>query len=251
VKRLLMNCDQVFEVLTRGPFPTGEPQDEAVERHLRACHECRQLAEALRPAVALLHEAVSSEEAEQLPEYQGSLPWQRRAGRRKLAIARLEGPPAGEKEPKNPSQKKVRVTRGEPRRPQMVSAMRLIAASLIIAALGLVLGSNLFAPRVVQPMPGASAAVPVVERPISAEEGVPTAKGLLTLASLKLPNRCLPFSHRPISNDEAEKIADAMHGGSLDGLKCCTECHHAAGGQASGPRLVAAAQQACQACHRS
>ena len=80
MKRLLLNCDQVFEVLTRGPFPTGEPQDEAVERHLRACHECRQLAEALRPAVALLHEAVSSEEAEQLPEYQGSLPWQRRSG---------------------------------------------------------------------------------------------------------------------------------------------------------------------------
>jgi len=95
VKCLLLNCDQVFEVLTRGPFPTGEPQDEAVERHLRACHECRQLAEALRPAVALMHEAVSSEEAEQLPEYQGSLPWQRRSGRRKLLIARLEHPPVG------------------------------------------------------------------------------------------------------------------------------------------------------------
>jgi hypothetical protein len=251
VKKLLLNCDQVFDVLTRGPFPTGEPQDEAVERHLRACHECRQLAEALRPAVALLHEAVSSEEAEQLPEYQGSLPWQRRSGRRKLAIARLEGPPSGEKESKDPSQKKVRVTRGEPRRPQMVSAMRLIAASLIIAALGLVFGSNLFAPRVVQPMPGANASVPVAERPVSAEEGVPTAKGLLTLASLKLPNTCVPFSHRPISIAEAEQIAAAMHGGSLEGLKCCTECHHAGGRHASGPRLVAAAQQACQACHRS
>jgi len=237
----------VFEVLTRGPFPTGEPQDEAVERHLRACHECRQLAEALRPAVALLHEAVSSEEAEQLPEYQGSLPWQRRSGRRKLAIARLEGPPNEKTPPKNC----VSVTRGEPRRPQMVSAMRLIAASLIIAALGLVFGSNLFAPRVVQPMPGANSAVEMSERPISAEEGVPTARGLLTLASLKLPNSCVPFDHRPISIAEAEQMAAAIHGGSLDGLKCCTECHHAGGGRSSGPRLVAAAQQACQACHRS
>jgi hypothetical protein len=247
VKRLLLNCDQVFEVLTRGPFPTGEPQDEAVERHLRACHECRQLAEALRPAVALLHEAVSSEEAEQLPEYQGSLPWQRRAGRRKLAIARLEGPPNAKK----PPQGKVRVTRGEPRRPQIVSAMRLIAASLIIAALGLVLGSNLLAPRVVQPMPVANSGVPGAERPLSAEEGVPTAKGLLSLASLKLPDSCLPFSHRAISNAEAEQIAAGMQSGSLHGLKCCTECHHAGAGGASGPRLVAAAQQACQACHRS
>jgi hypothetical protein len=247
VKRLLLNCDQVFEVLTRGPFPTGEAQDEAVERHLRACHESRQLAVALRPAVALMHEAVSSVEAEQLPEYQGSLPWQRRSGRRKLAIAKLEGPP----NEKNPPQNNVRVTRGEPRRPQMVSAMRLIAASLIIAALGLVFGSNLFAPRVVQPMPGANAVVATAERPASAEEGVPTAKGLLMLASLKMPNTCLPYSHRPISNDEAEKIAAAIHGGSLDGLKCCTDCHHAGGGRAVGPRLIAAVQQACQACHRS
>jgi hypothetical protein len=175
------------------------------------------------------------------------LPWQRRAGRRKLAIARLEGPPNAKKTP----QGKVRVIRGEPRRPQMVSAMRLIAASLIIAALGLVLGSNLFAPRVVQPMPGANASASTAERPISAEEGVPTAKGLLTLESLKLPNSCLPSSHRAISSAEAEQIAASMHGGSLDGLKCCTECHHAGGGRASGPRLVAAAQQACQACHRS
>jgi hypothetical protein len=250
VKKLLLNCDQVFEVLTRGPFPTGEPQDEAVERHLRACHECRQLAEALRPAVALLHEAVSSEEAEQLPEYQGSLPWQRRPGRRKLAIARLEGPPDA-KEAKNTPQGKVRVTRGEPRRPQLVSAMRLIAASLIIAALGLVFGSNLFAPRFVQPMPGASAAVAMSERPMSAEEGVPTAKGLLTLASLNLPNTCLPSSYRAFSNTEAEQIAALMHGGSLDGLKCCTDCHHAGSDRASGPRIVAAVQQACQACHRS
>ena len=126
----------------------------------------------------------------------------------------------------------------------------MIAASLIIAALGLVFGSNLFAPRVVQPMPGASASVPAAERPASAEEGVPTAKGLLTLASLKLPSSCVPFSHRPLSSDEAAKLFEAMNHGSLDGLKCCTECHHAGGGRASGPRLVAAAQQACQACHR-
>ena len=72
--KLLVNCDQVFDVLTRGPFPTGEASDEAVEQHLRACHDCRRLAEALRPAVALMHEAVSGDQALSLPEYQGSLP---------------------------------------------------------------------------------------------------------------------------------------------------------------------------------
>ena len=74
MKQLLVSCDQVFDVLTRGPFPTGAASDEGVEQHLRACHECRQLAEALRPAVALMHEAVSAEQAIDLPGYQGSLP---------------------------------------------------------------------------------------------------------------------------------------------------------------------------------
>ena len=74
MKQVLLNCDQVFDVLTRGPFPTGSADDEGVEHHLRACHECRQLAEALRPAVDLLHETVPQDGAAELPTYQGSLP---------------------------------------------------------------------------------------------------------------------------------------------------------------------------------
>jgi hypothetical protein len=75
-----MNCDQVFDILTRGPFPAGEPTDDAVEWHLEGCDECRRLAEALRPAVELLHEAIIDDEAESLPGYSGRLvfdamPW--------------------------------------------------------------------------------------------------------------------------------------------------------------------------------
>ena len=68
-----MNCDQVFDVLTRGPFPTGADSDIHVERHLLACHDCRQLAEALRPAVELLHECVDDAESDDLPGYRGWL----------------------------------------------------------------------------------------------------------------------------------------------------------------------------------
>jgi hypothetical protein len=68
-----MNCDQVFDILTRGPFPSGEPSDAAVERHLCACHECRELAEALQPAVSLLHESIGAEEGADLPGYRGAL----------------------------------------------------------------------------------------------------------------------------------------------------------------------------------
>jgi hypothetical protein len=66
-----MNCDLVFDVLTRGPFPTGHASDAAMERHLAACHECRQLAAALEPAVYLFHEALSAGEESELPGYRG------------------------------------------------------------------------------------------------------------------------------------------------------------------------------------
>lgn len=69
-----MNCDDVFDVLTRGPFPTGAASDAGVERHLAACSDCRQLAEALRPAIALFEEALGAEQARDLPGYWGDLP---------------------------------------------------------------------------------------------------------------------------------------------------------------------------------
>ncbi len=69
-----IDCDRVFDVLTRGPFPSGDPDDGLVETHLRCCHECRQLAEALRPAVDLFHESISPDECRELPGYQGVLP---------------------------------------------------------------------------------------------------------------------------------------------------------------------------------
>lgn len=65
-----IRCDAVFEHLTRGPFPAADAQDAAmVEAHLHCCHECRQLAEALRPGRDLVHEALAAEERVGLPAY--------------------------------------------------------------------------------------------------------------------------------------------------------------------------------------
>jgi hypothetical protein len=61
-----MRCDDVFEILTSGPFPNGAASDEAVELHLECCHECRRFAEALRP---LGDVALDSD----LPTYDGRL----------------------------------------------------------------------------------------------------------------------------------------------------------------------------------
>jgi hypothetical protein len=66
----ITQCDHVFDILTRAPFPSGDGEDAVVERHLASCHECRRLAEALRPAVNLFHEALQEEQGT-LPVYAG------------------------------------------------------------------------------------------------------------------------------------------------------------------------------------
>jgi hypothetical protein len=61
-----MRCDDVFEILTSGPFPSGSSSDEAVERHLCVCHECRSFAEAMRPIASIATES-------ELPTYKGRI----------------------------------------------------------------------------------------------------------------------------------------------------------------------------------
>lgn len=68
-----MDCDRVFMALTRGPFPSGDPQDGAVEAHLSACPACHRIAEALRPAIGLFVEAVTPAEGRGLPGYRGAV----------------------------------------------------------------------------------------------------------------------------------------------------------------------------------
>jgi hypothetical protein len=66
-----MTCDDVFDLLTRGPFPSGAAGDDQVEDHLTYCIECRRLAAALQPAIELFHESIGPEKSAQLPGYRG------------------------------------------------------------------------------------------------------------------------------------------------------------------------------------
>jgi hypothetical protein len=245
--KLLLNCDHVFEVLTRGPFPTGEPTDDAVEQHLAACHECRQLAEALRPAVALFHEAVSKEESLELPEYQGILPEPdpfendfRPVDPELRSLGRLfEQRPArrantrGAKAPPASHPAAWDVT-------PLIKAARLVAAAVLIVSLGWLAWGLTVSPR----YPGMAGAVPGK----SGVSGVAAAsrsalldhEGYLSLVALKLPESCLPPEMRA---GWSTRLAAA------DALRCCTECHRA-GGPQSGVASLAHFNQACSACHR-
>jgi hypothetical protein len=245
VRRTLLNCDQVFEVLTRGPFPTGDPEDDAVERHLRACHECRQLAEALRPAVALLHEAIASDDAMALPEYQGALPWRRPQRRAKLSIARL---PLEESRAKCNTRRNLS-SRSVAFSPAMMT-LRVVAASLLAFAIGALLFAFAWAPERDNRGNRDGLFASAASRR-NRDLGIPTANGLLQLAKLELPAACMPSSQRPVSAEHAAEIAAALENGTLANIQCCTECHRAGVKQPASARLIAVTEQNCQACHRA
>lgn len=163
--KLLVDCDNVFDRLTRGPFPSGEEDDSAVEGHLSVCHECRRLAEALRPAVSLLHEAYADEQIsdERLPAYHGTP--DRSTDR---AITRASGG-------------------------QWSLGWQLVAASL----LGVMIGS--LAINALMEGRGQGSQPVALAQP--AENG---ASGLTRLAVLKLSETCLPSGMALASNSAAK-----------------------------------------------
>ena len=237
--KLLFNCDQVFDVLTRGPFPAGEPSDDVVEQHLRACHDCRCLAEALRPAVALFHEAISSDDACGLPEYQGALAERHSPSRNVLLPRPL---PRGMRQ----LNQSPMISRPRPQADNLLKMVRLSAAAMLVVALGiLVYGFSA--------SPTSSPAMPLAQRPAVAmpiDEREPTADGLLRLAALRLPEACLPSDHRPRSAQHAAMLLASMQNGALANLQCCTECHHATAALQSAVAITALTEH-CRICHRS
>jgi hypothetical protein len=54
-----INCENVFDVLTRGPVSLNEEPE--LREHLLHCSQCRQLAEAFRPVIGLIHESLDDQ----------------------------------------------------------------------------------------------------------------------------------------------------------------------------------------------
>jgi hypothetical protein len=221
-----MNCDQVFDILTRGPFPSGDAADAAVERHLAACHECRRLAEALRPAVELFHESIG-------PDERGSahLPL---AASVEVAVAKSTGavpdasPSAGETLA-SPS----RLGRSWTTNLWRFAAAVALGAGLVLGLRGIGISDRLDeanpSNRPSQAAPATASADSVPSRP--------DAAGRQLLASFSLPAACFGI---------AEKVAAPR--GETEYL-CCTSCH--AKSNERRPRVVASATivQSCRACH--
>lgn len=226
----MIHCDEVFDILTRGPFPTGAPSDGIVENHLGHCDECRRLADALRPALELLQEAVTPEESRTLPRYGGSStcevePWNHAAsiGSSKTLVA---------------------TRRMVVRRPAVLAARawpwassaRFVAAAL----LGLVLAG------VLRHM-GTSGAMLTAGR-VKAATWHAADDGDQWFRKQNLPADC----RQPLAG---LTLLAAAPGAAAPGpeltveLTCCLGCHSAVDQKLYASTAVSRFVQACQACH--
>lgn len=225
-----MTCDDAFDILTRGPFPSGDVRtDELVERHLAACHECRQLAEALRPAVGLFHETLTAAETLCLPGYRGEL---RPAGtaalkRRRPAALQPTSPTPASTAPSKPQTPAVTHNASQGSRE---ARWMLLAACLIGVGLGV------FAS--VSTEPGRSGASRVdgaasVPSP-SATRSEHDRELLLTL--LNLPGACRGDAHP--SGLELRHTH-----------QCCTLCHNATEAATAPEVKLSMMVGSCLVCH--
>ena len=231
-----MNCDQVFDVLTRGPFPTGTPCDTPVEAHLRVCPECHRLAEALRPALELFQEAIGPEESRDLPGY-----WCEVAADRTQPLVSYATDP---QPPRALARRWTRTSLGK--NVSALSAWRLAAA----LALGVTLGSLLSARW---RFDGFSAAPPVDRVAAAVPLSPQDYQSRLTLAEQKmlagLPAACFGHQSGPAprySVSSAQVLASA----DLSNLNCCSECHNSNSDSVSSHATVTVSQS-CQICHKN
>ncbi len=226
-----MNCDQVFDILTRGPFPTGTSCDEHVETHLNECAECHRLAEALRPALELFQEAVDPEESRDLPGYFCAT-----GGERQSPVLSY----AAEYETR-PARRRLAVQLPQVRPRVPVAAWRTAAMIAIGVTVGLLLSGGA-ADRLGVPSLTTGAALPP---PPADEKPAISQADWMQLATL--PAAC--YGHKP---DHAPRYRlrddQLLASAKLENLNCCSGCHNAASDSvpSTATRLVA---QSCRHCH--
>lgn len=222
----LPTCDDVFDVLTRGPFPTGQHEtDMPIERHLTVCHSCRDLAEALRPATDMLASGQS-----ETAEADFSLP---------VFLA-------GDSTPSH------RCITDQPERPttDIVAAVRgpLIGLALCLMIVLAVQGNWSH---------GASGSGN--SQPTSSSYASASAGGGANLTDLLAgPNICslvsvdAAFKNQGTDNELISNLAEHK----FSAAHCCSQCHHADSEKAKahkavslkGPQMLALVSR-CQHCH--
>jgi hypothetical protein len=227
----MIHCDEVFDILTRGPFPTGAPSDGIVEAHLNHCEACRQLAEALRPAIELLQEAISPEESNDLPRYGGVA--QPRAMWTERGPSPLKTKPLVARPVARVAAKLRRTSEAWPWR----SAAKFVVAACVGLALAGMLRQVVLSRDVYQ-------------RPVPTPVALAAAwRSDLDPVQWAGQQRLGPRCRETIAGYTFAVSAGDPTAEDTIQLTCCTGCHAARAGQILPAHRVSSFVLACQACH--
>jgi hypothetical protein len=225
-----MHCDRVYAILTRGPFPSGEVTDVAVEIHLAHCIECRRLAEALRPLDRPAHEAMATDAA-RLPGYRGDHPeWSNSAV--------VQG---------NARSIAPRMLRRVPRPLVQLHPGRFVATVLFGVVIGAVL-SSINASGSSAERSGIVSASFAPPRDDNRTEALLQAQ---LVYGLNLPRACNKLDYElfyPLSSNDRSPTRLAPKSPSFVN-QCCTQCHMAGGRTQVGPGHRAKLVSSCIICH--
>ena len=230
-----MNCDQVFDILTRGPFPTGTACDEPLEAHLNECPECRRLAEALRPALELFQEAVDPEESRDLPGY-----WSAAATDPQAVVSYAH---------------EVELRRARPLGAGGAAANRTSNRSALAAwrmaamlAVGVTLGLLLSARSALDGFNWSPFGADAQRAPLAPPGDEPNLNLADRLQLAALPAACL--RGEPAGGPRAKPRRDQLPlAAELARLDCCSGCHHADSDAAVPAAATVKVAGSCQLCH--
>jgi hypothetical protein len=223
-----MHCDRVYSILTRGPFPSGDVTDVAVEIHLAHCADCRRLAEALRPLERQPHGGAA--ESSHLPGYRGDHPEWRPHSTDEAALTAWRLPPR--------------------RRPRPIAAFGVgsfVATVLLGVAIGVVLTTITAAGSSTERIGMATASF----APRQEDQWNEARLQAHLIYGLNLPRACnkLDAAHFvPLSSDERAPAPLTAEPPSFVN-QCCTQCHVAGGRTQIGPEQRRKLILSCTICH--
>ncbi len=242
-----MNCEHVFDVLTRGPFPAGDPDDDAVLEHLEVCPSCHRLAEALRPALELFQEAVSAEEGRDLPGFWVELNERPRLIAESSAVARIASLPRAMQSRVAPARAWLKERSGQPF--SRLVAATMIAAGAVLVVLAAYPGRDAARREFEWFYPSAPAAAPIgpAQTFQRASAGERTA-----LASL-LRSACFVPPGAGVAADDGHPLASpppTAPAATDQRIACCNDCHRRDAAHAGFQQLSMQVAQSCSVCHR-
>ncbi len=251
--RTLIDCDATFDALTRGPFPSGHEFDDAVAAHLASCHDCRALAEALRPAVDLFHESLDDAARTSLPQYVASVRDAESLEQRILTVVESESLKPSPQDSRFNSRRRVHYV--------LAPLILLVLTALVLRGLPGISGSSKAVALAADPVNGmtllAALSIPascVVEGQgdvvVAAEDRFACCTECHALANPNRPAvRCVA---------QLTIACNACHMATQAATGCCHDCHdvespvvdqglaHANGSENHAEQRLTAA---CGACH--